>query len=252
MWRPGAQFAVLALAAGGVGIAQKVISAKAGLVYFVQGRAWVEGGRLNSGGTIQQLRAGEMLSTERGRVELLLNPGTVLRLGEMGRMRMDNVDLTDTRLTVNQGAAVITVNNPPKLDRVELHAGGGVVVLKGAEGVYRFDAGPSANGRARLRVYSGQAAVYLENAGNGTSNAAESLVRGGYAVTLDDLAIAKFDTKDTDAFEQWAEARGRRPAYRGMRPMPPRIGWGDSVTRASGNGTNPQDPLGTALPGGNQ
>jgi len=252
MWRPGARFAVFALAAAGVAIAQKVISAKAGMVYFVQGRVLVEGRRLNGGGTIRQLKAGETLSTDRGRVEVLLNPGTVLRLAEMGRMRMENVDLTDARLTIGQGAAVVTLNNPPKLDRVELHAGGGVVVLKGLEGIYRFDAGPSANSRTRLRVYNGQASVRLEDAGNGTSGGSESLVKAGYAVMLDNLEIAKFDTKETDTFEQWAEARGRRPALRGLRPMPPRIAWGDGATRASSNGGGSQDPLATATPGGNQ
>jgi hypothetical protein len=101
------------------------------------------------------------LFSEAGRAEVLLNPGTVLRIGEMTRIRMDSVDLTDTRVSIEAGSAVITVNRVSKLDRVEIHVGGAVVVMKSAC-VYRFDADRLDADTPRLRVFRGQAEAYRE------------------------------------------------------------------------------------------
>ena len=85
----------------------RVISAKAGFVFFVQGRVSVEGGPLSTGEHFRQLRNGESLSTQRGRAEVLLNPGVVLRLGDMSRLHMDDVKLTDACVSLESGSAVI-------------------------------------------------------------------------------------------------------------------------------------------------
>jgi ferric-dicitrate binding protein FerR (iron transport regulator) len=211
----GARLTMLVLAATTLAPAQRVISAKSGLVYFVQGRAFVEGGGpLTSGNVLRQLRAGETLFTERGRAEVLLNPGTVLRLGDRSRLRMDDVRITDACVSILSGSAVVTVNYLPKPDRVELNLGGSVVILSRA-GVYRFDTNGS---QTRLRVYNGRAEVH-----RGTASAA-LIVKHGRAVDLEDLQIARFDTKQTDSLERWAELRSRTPGPGGLRPVPPRIG----------------------------
>lgn len=224
----GARLTMLVLAAATLASAQRVISAKSGLIYFVQGRASVEGiGPLTSGDALRQLRAGETLFTERGRAEVLLNPGTVLRLGDRSRLRMDDVRITDACVSILSGSAVVTISSLPKPDRVELNLGGSVVILSHA-GVYRFDANGS---QARLRVYIGRAEVH-----RGTA-LATVIVKHGRAVDLDDLQIARFDTKQTDSLERWAEARSRTPGPRGLRPVPPRFGRGPSVAQ-------PQQPGG--------
>jgi hypothetical protein len=140
MFRPGVRLTVFALVTAGVGIAQDVISAKAGLAYFVLGRvSIIGGGRLAIGPVNHQLNEGESLFSETGRAEVLLNPGTVLRIGDKTRIRMDGVELTDTRISIETGSAVVTVRQLPKLDRVEIHIGSAVVVIK-SDGVYRLDA----------------------------------------------------------------------------------------------------------------
>ncbi len=122
MLRHGVRLAIFALAAGGVAIAQDVISAQAGLVYFVEGQVSISGGvRLKAGAKLHQLKADETLFVERGRAEVLLNPGTVLRLGPMSRIRMDSTELTDTRISMEDGSAVITVNQAPAGSRGAPH-----------------------------------------------------------------------------------------------------------------------------------
>jgi len=147
---------VLTLA--GAALAQRVISAKSGFVLFVQGRVSVEGGSLKAGESYRQLKDGESLSIERGRAEVLLNPGTILRLGDMGRLHMDDVKLTDACVSLQSGSAVITVNYILKTDHIRLLAGGNVILMK-QQGVYRLDVERSDVGQGRLRVFSGQAEV---------------------------------------------------------------------------------------------
>jgi len=79
---------------------QFIISAKAGLVNAVEGAPNV---RLQ-----QQVAAGELIQTgSTGRVEILLNPGTFLRLGENSEAVLDSVDLTNIQLRILSGSAVI-------------------------------------------------------------------------------------------------------------------------------------------------
>ncbi len=219
---PKARLIILVLAGAvvhtGAAHAQRVISAKAGFVLFVQGRVSVEGGRLKTGESYRQLKDGESLSTQRGRAEVLLNPGVILRLGDMSRLHMDDVQLTDACVSLESGSAVVTVNYILKTDRFRLIAGNSVIMMKQA-GVYRLDLGPLDAAPGRLRVFSGRAEVRRDG------SAALVTVKRGQAVDLDDgLKLAKFDFKDTDALQRWANARSfRTPVPRGfgLRAEPP-------------------------------
>ena len=204
---PHLRLAMVAVFAANVGFAQKVISARAGLVYFVKGRVSVTGsGRLPTGARLHQLSSGEELFTERGRTEILMNPGAVLRLGEMSRLRMDDVDLTRSKVSIESGSAVVTVRQMPKPDCVLVEVNGAVVVLK-HPGMYRFDADGS-----RLRVFDGRAELAEDHA---------LVVKRGQSVALEDWVVARFNTKDSDDLESWAAAQSYQPP-RGPRALPPR------------------------------
>ena len=101
--------AFVTLASATLAPAQKIVSAKSGLVYFSTGRVWVDNSQLKSGSIKRQMSSGETLYAERGRAEVLLNPGTVLRLGDMSRFRLDDVRLTDSCVSLLSGSAVVTV-----------------------------------------------------------------------------------------------------------------------------------------------
>lgn len=206
---PAVRLAILGFAAAGLGLAQQAISAKAGLVYFVQGSVSIAGGeRLGIGAVNRQLREGETLFSDAGRAEVLLNPGTVLRIGDRTRIRMDTVELTDTRLSIEAGSAVLTVQQAPKLDRVEIHIGSAAVAIEGV-GVYRFDAN---GGGPTARVFNGQAAVSSEDG-------ASKIVKRGEAVWLPRLELSKFDLNHADELQQWAEKRGTPPPAPMLPPM---------------------------------
>jgi hypothetical protein len=200
MPRSGRLIVALALTAGGMALAQEVVSAKAGMVYLVIGRISVEGsGRLAVGAPNRQLLEGETLFDESGRAALSLNPGTILSIGDATRVRMDNVDLTDTRVSLLTGSAVLTVNRAPKLDRVEIRIAGAIVVPKG-DGVYRLDSNP-----ARLRVYSGAAEVFL---GSGLP---KIIAKRGQSFYLQDLQLTRFDTDDADSLQLWGQKQTAHP-----------------------------------------
>jgi hypothetical protein len=238
---PTARFIVCMLAGAVVlasaALAQRVISAKSGLVFFVQGRVSVEDGPLSSGEHFRQLKNGESLSTQRGRVEVLLNPGTVLRLGDMSRLHMDDIKLTDACVSLESGSAVVTVNYILKVDRIRLISGGSVIVMK-QPGVYRLDVAQVDVAQGRLRVFGGRAEVRRDD-----GSAASVIVKRGQAVNLDDgLEIAKFNVKDTDALQRWASARSSRtpvPRGFGLRPPPLGIDRPGPIRRSSPNDLPP-------------
>ena len=227
MVRPVARLTILVLSAAGATLAQRVISAKAGLVYLVQGNVSVEGsGVLPAGGGLRQLREGEILITRRGRAKVLLNPKTTLLLDEMSRLRMDDVTLTGTRLRLESGSAVVSAGPMPKGDRIEVNVGGSIIEVSRL-GVYRFDASPG-----RLRVYSGRVEARLLSAVEKGNQTAKVTAKRGQSVELEDLGLAKFDTSQTDLLQRWA--RTSRPPEPGLRAVPPRLdSWPDGLPRPS-------------------
>lgn len=211
----------LASIAAGVGFGQQVLTAKAGLIYFVRGRVSIAGrGPLTVGAAKPRLNAGEILFSEEGHAEVLLNTGAVLRIGDFTRIRMDRVELTDTRVSIEGGSAVVTVNELPRPDHLEIQVGGAVVAMK-SEGVYRFDTDGAAG--PRLRVFSGQAEVHLEEnrevEGVPENIASTTVAKHGQVIDLRNLQLAGFDRKDADELQQWAAKRNVPPPFTTLAPM---------------------------------
>ncbi len=180
--------------------AQKVVSAKAGLITYLQGGpAFVDGKRVVLRSTrFPQMRNGETLSTRRGRAELLLAPGVVLRLSEGAQMRMEDTQLADTRVTLQRGDALIEVVQLPEGNRIQLALADTTTELV-RTGLYRFGTEP-----ARLRVYGGQALV--------RSGLQTASLKRGMTVDLDTglnpgLTVTKFDRKQTDMLHAWSARR---------------------------------------------
>ncbi|MGH9645266.1 MAG: FecR domain-containing protein [Bryobacteraceae bacterium] len=197
---PG-KFGVLLFCAGGVLLplsAQKVVSARAGLLTYLQGSVFIDGKPVVlKTARFPQMKDGETLSTgpDRGRVEVLLAPGIVLRLAEDSQICMDNTDLSDTRVTLQQGEALIEVVQLPEGNQVHV-AVGETTIEPTRPGVYRI--GKSQN--ATLRVYGGEALV--------RSGLKVADAKRGIAIRLDDdLAVSRFERKQTDSFHFWAARR---------------------------------------------
>jgi hypothetical protein len=187
----------VALAAGSVAaLAQSaVISARSGLIHYVEGQVYVGDQLLESKfGSFPEVKENQVLRTEEGRAEVLLTPGVFLRLGENSSFRMITNRLIDTRLEFLSGSAIIEADDIGKDNSI-------TVVFQDAtihpvkKGLYRVDANP-----AELRVFNGEADVTL---GEKTVEA-----KDGHAVALDTLADHKFDRATTDALNRWSERRG--------------------------------------------
>jgi hypothetical protein len=147
------------------------------------------------------MKDGETLSTDarRGRVELLLAPGIVLRLAENSQIRMDDTQLSDTHVTLQQGEALIEVVQLAEGNRIQV-AVGETTTEPTRPGLYRFGISQNAPLKATLRVYGGEALV--------RSGLHVAAAKRGMAVGLDDdLAVSRFERKQTDSFHAWAARR---------------------------------------------
>jgi hypothetical protein len=180
-------------------MAQSVISAKSGLIHYVEGQVLLDGKQVEVKiATFPEMRDNSELQTKDGRAEILLTPGAFLRVGENSAVRMLSTKLTDARVEFLSGSAVIEADGEDA-DGEDLitvvYQGAAVRIRKG--GIYRFDSEP-----AQLRVYSGQAEV--------VTGANTLVVKGGKLAPLPNAVTAeKFDSKNGDALNRWSARRAK-------------------------------------------
>jgi hypothetical protein len=181
----------------------RVISARAGRVNLISGDA-----RLRRAGSLEwraltaedELKSGDTVGVNTGRVEILLNPGSYFRAGAGAEFMLAEAELDDLRVELARGSAVveamgyadsdlsITISTPRSKVRI----------LR--TGVYRVNA--SADGSAELFVSGGRALL------------GETLVKGGRVarVGASGVEVAKFDKKERDDFDLWSRDRGKELA----------------------------------------
>lgn len=187
---------VLAATLGSAAWGQSIVSARAGAIHHIEGRVLVDNQRVEKKfGEFPNLAEGSLLSTELGRVELLLTPGVIVRLAEESALRMLSTRLTDTRLELVAGTALIeAMEILPDNSVTALVEGAEILILE--KGLYRLAAAP-----AELRVYKGKASV---RAGD-----QKLVVKKGRKVAFggETLATQNFDTDETDALYRWSARR---------------------------------------------
>lgn len=176
---------------------QSVISAHSGTIHYTEGQVALDGNAVQPKfGEFPEVKSGQVLSTQDGRAEILLTPGVFLRLGENSSFKMISNQLSNTRLEVQSGEAMIEVGEllPDNAIAVVFHAGD-ISIAK--RGLYLFDSDP-----ARLRVYDGEASVV-------SPSADPLIVRKGHELVFGEakLEARTFDAKDTDEFYRWSARR---------------------------------------------
>src|SRR5207302_4340129 len=153
MWMVCAIAAILVIASIPAA-AQPVISAKSGLVAYVEGRVFLGDQRVEPSLTsFPDVKEKTVLRTEEGRDEILLSPGVFLRIGENSSFRMITNRLIDTRLELLTGSAVVEADEVAKDTNVTVVANKAAVLIA-KHGLYRFDMEP-----ARVKVFEGVASV---------------------------------------------------------------------------------------------
>ncbi|MBZ2183583.1 MAG: FecR family protein [Bryobacter sp.] len=191
-------FMIALFATGVVASAQSVISAKAGVLHYIEGDVQInDQAQVMKPSKFPELKDREVLRTGEGRAELLLAPGSFLRLAENSAVRMESNAILATRLTLLAGTALVEVLEMGKLASLELEIGQSKVSVR-KPGLYRLEmAGPV------VKVYIGEVAV----------NSQDNLVRvteGRSLVIAGELAVARFDKKqNTDELVQWADQRAQ-------------------------------------------
>ncbi len=125
-----------------------------GTVNYVEGQVTVNGKALSSvqnGSAV--VAAGQTLSVANGKAEILLTPGSFLRVGNGAAVRMVSTDLADPQVEIARGEALIEINYKPKAERLDVReAGADTVLLK--EGLYRFNADQKS-----VQVIDGKASI---------------------------------------------------------------------------------------------
>src|SRR5882757_2508004 len=96
----------------GSAFSQYIISAHSGLVQYVEGTAFINDGPVErANGQLPSIKDNEVFRTAEGKAEVLLTPGVFLRLAENSSVRMVSTKLTDTRVEVLTGSAMVEVDD---------------------------------------------------------------------------------------------------------------------------------------------
>jgi hypothetical protein len=197
----------------GVGVAQHMISSRAGFVNRVDGAVFIqrqdsddgERGRASLG---TQMRDGDRLITTTGRAELLLTPGSVLRLNNDSEVRAVNTALDETRFEMVSGSAIVEIAEIDKKTPLQIDTPQGSLSIA-RKSLIRLDA------RANETIVSvRQGEIYLGGRDRFQAKGAVKVDHGnivrltGAREAANRPEIAKLD-KDlaVDAFDEWSFQR---------------------------------------------
>jgi len=217
--------ALLAISGFGAS-AQSVLSTHSGVIHTSEGAVFADDQAVNQQyGTFPSLKEKSVLRTEGGRAEVLLTPGVFLRIGENSAIKMIDTRLSDTRVELLKGSAVVECDDPMKENAVTLvYQDYQVHVRKTA--VMEFVSNPT----AELKVFHGEAEVDL--------NGNISVVRAGKMLPFTQaLAQEKFDPKlESDELTRWSQERSEAVAVANVSAAKSLRDSGGSMMGGLGNG----------------
>jgi hypothetical protein len=176
--------------------AQNAISARAGLVNVADGEVFLAGKAVDpKPAEIVQIGRGELLQTAEGRAEVLLTPGSFLRMTEQSEFSLDRTDLEDVCLTLNKGTILIEVAELLDGNLITVKMNDAEVRLS-KSGLYRFSSDPM-----MVRVYDGEAVL--------KTAAGEQKLKKSRQMTAsaEGWTAGRFDTDDTDYLHRWSRRR---------------------------------------------
>jgi hypothetical protein len=177
-------------------------TAMPGTLNYVEGQASMGNQALDAKAVgSADLAVGQVLATDNGKAEILLTPGVYLRLGNNSSMRMVSNSLTNTQVQLEQGEAMLEVDQIYPQNNISVSQdGANTRVLK--TGLYGFDAV-----NHQVRVFEGKAEVFA-----GDRNVA---VKGGHDLALDasgKLKARDFNQKEIanhDDLYRWSSLRSQ-------------------------------------------
>lgn len=180
-----------------------VISAKAGGVNIVTGQVTVTSKKDKSQTALttkDKLEAGDIITTGTdGRVEITLNPGSYLRIGENSSLELTTTNLDDLRLQLLKGNAVVEAAGGDDLAIVITITTPQTKISLVRKGIYHLNVADSAT---EVQVWKGQAEV-----GNGIA----TKVKGGNKIIVGstNAGTSKLDKKAQDSLDLWSKERAK-------------------------------------------
>lgn len=189
----------LAAAAGLAFGAQGAGTGYPGIVNYVEGQVEVNGASVtpHSAGSAD-VGHNQVLQTENGKAEVLLTPGVFLRVGDNSAIRMLDPSLTNTRVQVLNGNALVEVTELFHQNHLQVVDDDSATTLL-KKGVYEFNAT-----NPQLTVFDGKAEVQTEGSHLKAGKGKEVLLAEG------PLQEKKFDHKEaeqSDGLFQWSSLR---------------------------------------------
>ena len=178
-----------------------LISAKAGGVNLIEGNVGVVRVNKTSGRLLKgdEVAIGDRVSTDsNGKAEILLNPGSFVRVGGNTAFEFRSTSLDDLEIAIDRGSAMFEVYATREFKVTIITPKGNAVLVE--SGIYRIDI--SENGIAKLAVWDGLAEI---NVRGGVA------VKKGRVATIDKKVsiVEKFDRNDKDELAVWSKDRGK-------------------------------------------
>lgn len=186
----------------GSSVADKyIISAKAGGVNHREGTVSIIRSNGTSGTLLKgdRIEIGDQVSTGvDGRAEILLNPGSYIRLAGNSSFEFGSTDLEDLQIRLEAGSAMFEVFATNEF-RVSVFTPKGKVALVDS-GVYRIDI--SGDGTGKVSVTEGTAEV------------GSTIIKKGRTGTIGSgsVIVAKFDRGKRDEIAEWSRSRAKELA----------------------------------------
>ncbi|MBA2735433.1 MAG: FecR domain-containing protein [Pyrinomonadaceae bacterium] len=178
-----------------------VISAKAGGVNFIEGKVSVARKQGRSGLLLKgdKVEIGDkVLTGADGKAEILLNPGSYLRLSENSTFEFVSTELENLQIKLKSGSAIFEVFADNEF-RVAIDTPKTNFYLI-QSGIYRIDVSP--DGTEKIEVWRGRAQIGRTEA---------NIIKGGKAAVIKNgqPQIEKFDRDEKDGFELWSKTRAK-------------------------------------------
>jgi len=172
--------------------------ARPGSVNYVEGVASLDGEALkaDSAGSVEMAKH-QVLTTEAGKVEVLMTPGVFLRVGDNSSLKMLSPELADTIVQLDKGQAFVEVLDIRKENNIRVNQNDASAKLLN-KGLYEFDADHN-----EIRVFKGKAEVYAGTQKITLTQERELTLTGAAKLSSHDFDARQY----TDDLYRWSGLR---------------------------------------------
>ena len=188
-------------------VSQNFISAKSGMVNYVEGKPIVFTSDNQQGSKVSardQLKSGDRLQTEENdRVEILLNPGSYLRVAANSEVQILQTSFDDMHFGMTRGVAILeSAAFDKKAHSIKISTPSGDLQVL-ANGLYRFKVSPDRP--VEVSVYSGKVKWLKDQREVGTLKSGKRYGLG--TAGGGKLQTAKLDKQSLDSLDLWSKKR---------------------------------------------